>query len=170
MQPLNFSNAAINDLEEIVNIYNSTIPSRMVTADTEPVTVNDRFDWFNEHIKNPLRPLWIIKEEHSRIIGWVSFSSFYGRAAYNATAEISIYLHADVRGKGVGRKVLEHCIAAAPSLKINTLLGYIFSHNETSIKLFNSCGFETWGTLPGIAVLDGMERTLLIVGKRLSFP
>lgn len=166
MQELTFSNATLDDLPEIISIYNSTIPSRMVTADTEPVTVNDRLDWFNEHIKNPLRPLWVIKDESGKVNGWVSFTDFYGRAAYNATAEISIYLHPDVRGKGMGRKVLEHCIAKAPSLKINTLLGYIFSHNEPSIKLFHSCGFETWGTLSNIAVLDGMERTLLILGRR----
>lgn len=167
MQPLLFSNATIDDLPEIVSIYNSTIASRMVTADTEPVTVQDRMNWFSEHLSNPLRPLWVIKNEQGSITGWVSFTDFYGCPAYEATAEISIYLHPAERGKGMGRKVLEHCIAASPVLKINTLLGYIFSHNEPSIKLFGSCGFEVWGTLPRIAVLEGVERTLLIMGRRI---
>jgi len=31
-----------SDLPAIVEIYNSTVPSRMVTADTEPVSVESR--------------------------------------------------------------------------------------------------------------------------------
>ena len=55
-------NALIEDLQVIVDIYNSTIPGRMVTADTEPVSVNDKLRWFNEH--NPeKRPLWIVEYE-----------------------------------------------------------------------------------------------------------
>ncbi|WP_339382997.1 GNAT family N-acetyltransferase, partial [Klebsiella aerogenes] len=62
----------------------------MVTADTMPVTVESREEWFNEH--NPgKRPLWVIENPSGEIIGWVSFQSFYGRPAYDATVEISIY-------------------------------------------------------------------------------
>lgn len=39
---LNYRNATQNDLAAIVEIYNSTVPTRMVTADTEPVSVEDR--------------------------------------------------------------------------------------------------------------------------------
>ncbi len=161
-----FRNAIQQDLEKIVEIYNSTIPSRMVTADTEPVTVASRLPWFNEH--NPMtRPLWVIENDEQYMIGWVSFQNFYGRPAYNATAEISIYLHESFRGEGLGRKVLEYCILKAPEFSIKTLLGFIFAHNERSLKLFQHAGFEEWANLPGIAVLDGKESGLKIVGMRL---
>ena len=101
------------------------------------------------------------------MIGWVSFQDFYGRQAYNNTAEISIYLDSAQQGKGIGKQVLQHCLAASPALGLKNLVGYIFAHNQPSLKLFKSCGFEEWGTLPGIALLDGVERSLKIVGKPL---
>src|SRR6478609_1950174 len=164
---MTFRDAHIDDLPRIVEIYNSTVAGRMVTADTEPVSVKSRLNWFNDHSSNK-RPLWVIEDAVNNIIGWVSFQSFYGRPAYDATAEISIYLDESVRGKGFGKKVLEHAIQSCDALKIKTILGYIFSHNEPSIKLFKTFGFQEWGKFPNIAVLDGIERSVTIVGKRLS--
>jgi phosphinothricin acetyltransferase len=120
----------------------------------------------NEH--NSLkRPLWIVENELDEIIGWVSFQSFYGRTAYNATVEISIYLKTEQRNKGLGKQILQYCIDNAPKFGIKTLLGFIFSHNEPSLKLFRHFGFEDWGTLPNIATLGGQEYGLTILGKRI---
>lgn len=167
MSTLFYRNASIEDLDRIVAIYNSTVQSRMVTADTEPVTIESRTNWFYEH--NPkTRPLWIVEDENNDMVGWVSFQSFYGRPAYAATAEISIYLDPLQRGKGLGKKILHHVFDQAKTLGINTLLGFIFSHNEPSVKLFKLMGFEEWATLPNIATLDGVERSLKIFGKRVN--
>jgi len=166
MTKLSYRNATLNDLDTIVTIYNSTIHTRMVTADTEPVTTESRIGWFHEH-NSINRPLWIVEDEEKQIIGWVSFQSFYGRPAYDATAEISIYLDASQRGKGFGKEVLQYSINKAKEFAVKNLLGYIFAHNEPSLKLFRQLGFEDWGHLPGIAVLDGMEKSLKILGKRI---
>jgi L-amino acid N-acyltransferase YncA len=166
LKPMRFRDATLEDLKDIVHIYNSTIPSRMVTADTEPVSVESRVEWFHKHSPDK-RPLWVAVEGE-RVVGWIAFHSFYGRPAYQATAEISIYLHEEFRGKGIGKQVLEYCITHAKTLEIKTLLGYIFAHNEPSLRLFRSFGFQEWGRLPNIAVLDGVERSLVILGKRIT--
>lgn len=166
MEEIYFSDAVLADLDQIVAIYNSTIKSRMVTADLEPVSVQSKIAWFKEHTPDK-RPLWTVKKS-KEIIGWVSFQNFYGRPAYNGTAEISIYLHPDYRGKGLGKQILLHSINRCASLGINTLLGYIFEHNEPSLKLFLNAGFEEWAHLPNIAKLDGIERSVKILGKRIS--
>ena len=155
------------DLPLIVAIYNSTIASRVVTADLEPVSVKSRLHWFDEHIPEQ-RPLWMIEDPGGETIGWVSFQDFYGRPAYSITAEISIYLSEAQRGKGWGRKVLRYCIDRAPALGIKNLVGFIFAHNTPSLRLFEQAGFKEWGTLPHIAVLDGVERSLKIVGRRVE--
>ncbi|KIC63069.1 GNAT family N-acetyltransferase [Chryseobacterium taiwanense] len=167
MEELTFRNATLEDLPKIVEIYNSTIASRMVTADMEEVSVESRLKWFQEH--NPeTRPLWMIEDQQNNVIGWVSFSSFYGRPAYDGTVEMSIYMSENSRGKGFGKKVLQYCIDNAGKLGVKTLLGFIFLHNEPSLKLFRHFGFEDWGVLPNVAVLDGVERTLVILGKRIN--
>jgi L-amino acid N-acyltransferase YncA len=152
---LSYRDATLDDLPAIVAIYNSTVPSRQVTADLEPVSVESRLTWFHAHGPQK-RPLWL------------SFSDFYGRPAYLRTAEVSIYLDESARGKGLGKQLLAASLEAAPALGIDTVLGFIFGHNDASLRLFRGFGFDTWGSLPRVAVLDGVERDLVILGKRLN--
>lgn len=154
------------DLPAIVEIYNATIPGRMVTADTEPVSVASRIPWFHAH--NPrTRPLWVY-EDNGRICAWLSFNSFYGRPAYNPTAEVSLYVAESHRRRGLGRTLLLEAIARAPACEMSTLLGFIWAHNEPSLRLFEAQGFTRWGHLPRVAILDGVERDLIIVGRRVT--
>ncbi|GAB3551292.1 GNAT family N-acetyltransferase [Noviherbaspirillum agri] len=158
--------ARLEDLPAIVAIYNSTIPSRQVTADTEPITVASRQAWFAEHTPEK-RPLWIA-EQDGQVVGWLSYSNFYGRPAYSGTAELSIYIHEKMRGKGLGRYFLAQAIEFAPNIGVHTLLGFIFGHNLPSLKLFEAFGFERWAHMPRVANLDGIERDLDILGKRVA--
>jgi L-amino acid N-acyltransferase YncA len=157
--------ANLQDLPEIVEIYNQTIPGRMVTADLEPVSVESRVAWFKAH-DTLTRPLWVVVEEN-KITAWASFQSFYGRPAYRHTAEISIYVSKDHKQKGIGKMLLKKAIEECPGLEIKNLLGFIFGHNTPSLNLFRIFEFETWAHMPGVAVLDGIERDLLILGKKI---
>jgi L-amino acid N-acyltransferase YncA len=156
------------DLPSIVQIYNATIPSRMVTADLEPVSVESRVAWFEQH-RPDFRPLWVA-EQHGRIAGWLSFSVFYGRPAYNKTAELSLYVDESFRGRGLGSYLLSQAIAHSPALEVDRLLGFIFGHNQPSLELFEKFGFARWGQMPGVTLLDGVERDVVIVGRKLANP
>ena len=154
-----------SDLPAIVAIYNASIPSRKATADLEPVSVQSRLAWFQG--RSPLqRPVWVIEVE-GIVVGWLSFKSFYGRPAYDATAEISIYISPSVHGRGLGGLLLAQAVKESPNLGIKTLLGFIFAHNQPSLKLFAKFGFQQWGYLPQVAELDGVERDLIIMGLRI---
>jgi len=153
------------DLPAIVEIYNAAIPGHRATADTEPVAVENRYAWFCEHHPGR-RPLWVA-EENGAIVGWLSFQSFYGRPAYHATAEISVYVSPSKQRTGIGRTLLTKAIEQAPRLGLKTLLGFIFGHNEPSLRLFEGFGFKRWGVLPSVAELDGVERDLILVGRRI---
>jgi phosphinothricin acetyltransferase len=159
--------ATVDDLPAIVAIYNATIPGRMVTADLSPVTVESRRDWFSAH-QQPSRPLWVLSDPSGAVRAWLSFDTFYPRAAYDGTAMIAIYVDPGSRRSGLGRRILRTALERAPSLGLHTLLGYIFGHNEPSLRLFAAHGFERWAHLPRVAVLDGVERDLLIVGRRVA--
>ncbi|MEB3336483.1 MAG: GNAT family N-acetyltransferase, partial [Leptolyngbyaceae bacterium] len=141
------------DLPAIVDIYNSTIPSFIVTGDTEPVSVASRLTWFHAHTPTQ-HPLWVMEQDQA-IAGWLGFQPFYGRCAYAATAELSIYVAQAYRRQGVGRKLLEQALRSSPSLNLKTLLGFIFGQNQPSLQLFETFGFQRWGHLPQVAQLNG---------------
>src|SRR5213080_1199333 len=151
------------DLPAIVEIYNATVPTRMVTAELEPTTVEARLPWFRDHSPEQY-PFWVAESE-DRVIGWLDFKKFLPRSAYRGTAEVSVYVDEEFRGRGVGQRLLEQAIARAPSLGITALVGLIFGHNEPSLKLFQRLGFDRWGLLPRIARLDGVERDLIVMGR-----
>jgi phosphinothricin acetyltransferase len=155
-----------SDLPQIVEIYNSTVASRMVTADLEPVSVESKRAWFEQHAPR-VRPLWVV-DHGSQIAGWLSLSDFYGRPAYSRTAEVSVYVRDTSRRAGIGAYLLSQATAHAPALGIDTLIGFIFGHNEPSLSLFRRFGFSIWGELPRVTVLDGIERDVIIVGRRLA--
>jgi L-amino acid N-acyltransferase YncA len=157
--------AVESDLRSIVAIYNAAIPGRLATADTEPISVESRRPWLREH--DPARhPLWVL-ERDGCIAGWLSVSKFYGRPAYAATAELSVYVDPTAQQGGVASALMTHAFARASDLRLRTFVGFIFAHNARSIALFRKFGFEQWGHLPRVAVLDGVERDLLIFGTRL---
>jgi len=163
---LTISYARLSDLPAIVDIYNSTIASRKVTADLEPVTVEQRLPWFESHAPER-RPIWVAKSG-SELLAWASLSNFYGRPAYDGTAELSVYVAENARGTGVGTRIVEHVFSECPRLEVNTLLGFVFAHNEPSIGLLRKLGFEQWGYYPEVAVLDGVARDLAILGKKIQ--
>jgi L-amino acid N-acyltransferase YncA len=151
------------DLPAIIEIYNATVPTRMVTAELKPTTVEARLPWFREHSPREY-PFWVV-ESNGRVIGWLDFQKFLPRGAYRGTAQISVYVHEKFRRRGIGQRLLEEAIARAPSLGITVLVGLIFGHNEPSLKLFQRLGFERWGFFPGVAQLDGVKRDLVVVGQ-----
>jgi len=159
--------AAEADLPAIVAIYNSIVPGRMVTADLEPVTVASRLPWLQAH--DPAkRPIWVVEKRKGAVCAWLSFDTFYPRSAYDGTVMIALYVEEKHRRAGLGRLLLTRALAHAPKLGVHTVLGYIFAHNEPSLRLFAQFGFERWGHLPRVARLDADERDLVIVGKRVG--
>ncbi|MFB9768791.1 GNAT family N-acetyltransferase [Lactiplantibacillus modestisalitolerans] len=158
--------AAMSDLPVIVDIYNQTIPGHQVTADLKPVTVSQRRDWFLAHSPEHY-PLWVIVQD-DLVVGWVSLSPFYGRAAYAKTAEISVYLDRTVQGQGVGSWVLTQLPTELVEVGLTTLVAFIFSSNLPSIKLFKKFDYQQWGFLPAVAELAGHPNDLVILGRHYS--
>jgi phosphinothricin acetyltransferase len=153
------------DLPAIVEIYNAAIATRISTAQLEPVTIEERREWFRAH--SPAQyPIWVA-ELDGVIAGWLSFCEFLPRCAYRGTVEVSVYVSEKFRRRGVGRKLMQQAIALGPQLGMHSLVSLIFSHNEPSIALFHASGFERWGFLPRIACVDQIPRNLTIFGRHV---
>ena len=157
--------AAPPDLPAIVSIYNASIPGRMATADMEPVSVADREEWFRS-FDPARRPLWVY-EHDGAIAGWLGLRSWYGRPAYHRTVESAVYVDPSHRRRGIAHELLDNALREAPSRGIANSLAFVFVHNQPSVTLFEAHGFQRWGLLPRVCELDGVERDVLILGRRL---
>jgi L-amino acid N-acyltransferase YncA len=158
--------AVESDLPSIVEIYNASIPGRLATADTAPVTVAQREEWFRA-FDPATRPLWVMDQDGA-IAGWLGLRSFYGRPAYHRTVESAVYVSPRHQRRGTAKALLRHALAACPSLGVANVLAFVFAHNHPSIALFEAQGFGRWGLLPRVCELDGAEKDVLILGCRLD--
>lgn len=160
--------ARLEDLPAIVGIYNASIPSERSTADLEPVSVESRMAWFVMHAPDR-RPIWVA-DRGGEVVGWLSFSDYYGRPAYATTVEVGVYIAPEAQGAGVARALVERAIASAPSLKVRTLLWITFAANDASVALAERFGFARWGLLPKVTELSGVRRDIAILGLELADP
>jgi phosphinothricin acetyltransferase len=154
------------DLPAIVDIYNQSIPAGWSTADTRPVTVAERVEWFRK-FDPAKRPIWVAEAE-GRVVATAYLSSFYGsRPAYDATAEVSVYVATAYHRRGLGRRLKEFVIGECPRLGVTTLLSMHFDHNEATRRINESLGFQQLGHLTEIAVVQGHKRGLVIWALRI---
>src|SRR5947209_6818889 len=154
------------DLPAIVDIYNQSIPAGWSTADTEPVTVAARIEWFHQ-FDPAKRPIWVA-ELDGRVIATAYLSSFYGgRPAYDATAEVSTYIATAYHRRGIGRRLKQWVIDTCPRLGVTTLLSMHFDHNDATRRINESLGFRQMGHRTEIAVVQGQKRGLVIWGLRI---
>ncbi|MGK2910367.1 MAG: N-acetyltransferase family protein [Sphingobium sp.] len=154
------------DLPAIVAIYNESIPGGWSTADTKPITVADRLEWFRK-FDPARRPIWVA-EDAGTVVGTVYLSSFYhDRPAYSATAEVSVYVALSHRKMGLGMRLKRFAIEQCPKLGVTTLMSFYFEHNQATARINEQLGFVTMGHLTEIADVGGVKRGLIIAGLRI---
>lgn len=154
------------DLPGIVEIYNQAVADRFCTGDTEPVSVQDRRDWFDQHSADTY-PIYVAEEE-GELLGWCSLSPYRtGRAALRTTAEISYYISANRRGEGIGNMLMQHALAQASLLGFTHLLAILMDVNNASIRLLQKHHFKRWGHLPDVARFGPKVCGQFIYGRKL---
>jgi L-amino acid N-acyltransferase YncA len=158
--------AAEADLPQIIEIYNQSIPAGWSTADTRPITVAERVEWFRK-FDPTRRPIWVA-ELAGQVVATAYLSSFYaGRPAYDATAEVSVYVATSHHRQGIGKQLKQWVIDQCPRLGVTTLLSMHFDHNVATRHINESLGFEQLGHLTDIAVVQGQQRGLVISALRI---
>src|SRR3982750_1199892 len=110
---------------EVRRIYLEGIASGHATFETEAP------DWprgDSEHLPHS-RLIAIVDES---VAGWAALSPVSRRSVYAGVAEVSVYVAAEHRGRGIGKALLRELISKADQNGIWTLQASIFPENETS--------------------------------------
>lgn len=127
----------------IRNIYNYEILNGWATFDLEPRSLEDRLQWFRE--MQPLHGV-IVAEDEGAVIGWGCLRPFHERAAYRFTAQNSVFIHQDCRGRGIGKLILARLIEQAKENGFHSIMAGISQDNPGSDRLHQSFGFQLVGT------------------------
>jgi L-amino acid N-acyltransferase len=132
--------ACEDDLPAILSIYNDAILTTTAVYDYAPHTLEMRREWYRGKVAGGW-PLFVA-DEAGAVVGFSSLGPFRPWAAYKYSAEDSVYVAADRRGRGVGGLLLAPLIDAARSLRLHALVAGIDADNEASRRLHRAFGFE----------------------------
>ncbi|MEM6317317.1 MAG: N-acetyltransferase family protein [Bacteroidota bacterium] len=158
--------ATLADLPALTEIYNQAIRARQ-TADTIPMTVEDRKPWFVSH-QSKQYPL-LVAETDNTVQGYATLSQYRGgRPALKYAVEVSYYIHQDHQRKGLGTRLLEAALESSEILGYKHAFAILLDTNKPSIHLLKKFGFEQWGHLPNIAEIDGQICGQYYYGKHLK--
>jgi L-amino acid N-acyltransferase YncA len=108
----------------------------------------------------------LIALDDGAVVGWAALAPVSLRAAYRGVAEVSVYVAAASRGRGVGRALLEHLVADSEHAGLWTLQAVVFPENAASIALHLGAGFRLVGRRERIARLGARWRDTLLLERR----
>src|SRR5204863_6763225 len=139
-RPMKVRPATHDDLPGILEIYNEAVANTTASYDYEPRTLEHRIAWFEDHVKNNL-PVFVAVNEAARVVGWSALNRYHDRKGYQFTTENSVYVAADLRGKGIGKLLMSPLIEAARERGLHAILAGIDAQNEASIRVHVAFGF-----------------------------
>ena len=108
----------------------------------------------------------LVARHGDRVIAWAALAPVSTRRCYAGVAEVSVYVAAGQRGRGVGRQLLLAAIAESERHGIWTLQGATFPENEASRRLQRACGFREVGRRERIAQHHGVWRDTVLTERR----
>src|SRR5262245_22446189 len=126
------------DAGAINAIYNPYVLTSTATFQLEPSTLEERLAWLSG--RKPEHAV-LMAEERGEVVGWGSLNPYKSRGAYRLTAENSVYVRDDLRGRGIGGVLLGALIAHARVSGIHSILAGITREQEASIALHARFGF-----------------------------
>lgn len=146
MQPILIRAAALSDLPALTAIYNDEVEHGTATFDTTSLTIDERRAWFDAHNRDN-HPL-LVAERAGVVLGYASLSIFNAKAAYNSSTELSVYVHKDARGQGIGKRLTERILEIATAdPATHRVYSLITADNQASIALHKKLGFRLVGTI-----------------------
>jgi phosphinothricin acetyltransferase len=149
------------DWDRVRAIYLQGIASGQATFETEAPSWEQ---WDAAH--HPFARL--VAQADGQVVAWGALSPVSRRRCYAGVAEVSVYVAAEYRGQGIGRRLLEALIQGSERQGIWTLQGATFAENEASLRLQQACGFRVVGRRERIGQLQGVWRDTVITERRSS--
>jgi len=170
MSPISCSirSADPEDLPTILTIYNDAILHTTAVYDYQPHTLEMRQQWYATKQNHGLPVL--VADVNGQVVGFSALGPFRAWAAYKYTVENSIYVAANWRRRGIGRRLLAPLIKHAEQMHIHTILAGIDADNAASRYLHQQFGFVEVAHLRQVGYKFGRWLDLVFLQLILETP
>ncbi len=138
--------AAPTDFDEITAIYNEIVSNSTAIYNDRTVTCHDRLAWRNARLAQGY-PVLVATDDNNKVMGFGSFADFRLWPGYRHTAEGTVHIHSNARGRGVGTALLRVLVDRAQALGKHTMVAGVDSENGASIRFLERFGFQKVGHL-----------------------
>jgi phosphinothricin acetyltransferase len=154
------------DFAQITAIYNEIVTGSTATYNDRPATVEERIGWWKRRLHKGYAVLVAVND--GRVAGFASFGDFRAWPGYRFTVEVTVYIHADWRGKGLGTRLLTALVARAAALGKHIMVAGVDSENVASLRFLERFGFERVGCLREVGFKFDRFRDLVFLQYRIA--
>lgn len=131
--------ATIDDVAAMLAIYAPIVRESAISFELEPPSAEE----FARRVE--AAHLWLVAEREGGLLGYAYGGTFRARAAYRWSVETSVYVAADARGRGVGRRLMTGLLAGLRLMGYQQALAGTTLPNDASVALHRALGFEPVG-------------------------
>ncbi|BDD38823.1 GNAT family N-acetyltransferase [Streptococcus ruminantium] len=154
----------LSDVEELVAIYAPYVEETVITFETQVPTATE----FADRIEKILEKFpYLVAEEEGRILGYAYASTYYPRAAYDWTVELSIYISQKARGQGIGNLLYSHLEKELIARGFKNFLACISLPNPASLALHEKMGYKQVAHLKKVGYKFGNWHDIVWLQKSL---
>jgi L-amino acid N-acyltransferase YncA len=150
-----------DDWPSVREIYREGIATGNATFETDLPTWEK---WDSTHRKD----CRLVLRDGKNVVGFAALSLVSARQVYLGVAEVSVYVAAAVRGKGIGKALLQALVEESECCGVWTLQAGIFPENVASVALHKSCGFAEVGVRKRLGKMGEVWRNVLLLERRSS--
>ena len=153
----------------ILDILNEAIVNSTAVYDYAPRPASSMPAWFAAKRAGGF-PVLGVEADDGTLLGFATYGTFRGWAAYKYTVEHSVYVHAAHRGRGLGETLLAALVERARAQDLHVLVGGLDASNAASIALHRKLGFTHAGTIAQAGFKFGRWLDLAFYQLRLETP
>lgn len=165
MGEINIRTVTAADAEELVSIYAPYVLETAVTYEYEVPSVEE----FRGRIENTIKKYpYLAAVEDGVILGYAYASAFHPRAAFQWSAEATVYLRKEAHGRGIGRMLYEKLEEILAKQNVQTVIALIADPNPESVAFHEKMGYSIAGRLTNCAYKLGQWRGMYYMEKFLG--
>jgi phosphinothricin acetyltransferase len=146
--------ATTDDLGAVAGIFAFYVTSTVVTFEEDPPAVTHWRQKFGSCAERRLP--FLVAEADGIVAGYAYASPWRPKPAYRHTAEDSVYLAPECRGRGLGGLLLDALLAACPPAGVQQVVAVIADTGDpASVALHRARGFTEAGRLSQVGRKHG---------------